>query len=118
MDLKKLNAITVKQEFAIPSIQSLQWKLAGSKIFTSLDLRSAYHAIDLDPESQLKCAVKTNSGTWIFQKMCFGFKNAPFTFALLISEVLKAFARISMAFWFILLIRICIWRQLRRFFSG
>ena len=84
-----MNAITIKQEYAIPSTKLLQWKLAGSKIFKSLDLRSAYHAIDLDPETQLKCAVKTNSGTWIFQKMCFGLKNGPFSFALLISKVLE-----------------------------
>ena len=59
LDLKELNAITIKQEYTIPSIKSLHWILTGSKIFTSLDLRSAYHAIELD-QGYIKLVLRLN----------------------------------------------------------
>ena len=42
VDYRMLNAITVKDRFPLPRAQDLIDRLAGTKYFTSLDLRSGY----------------------------------------------------------------------------
>lgn len=88
VDFRALNAITVTQPYAIPTIQSLQWKLAGAKIFSSIDLRSAYHAIPLDEESRLKCAVRINGGSFVWNRCPFGLKSLPGSFNLFMAQIL------------------------------
>ena len=51
MDLRKLNACTVKDAKTLPRIEDLLDSLNGAIIFTSLDLKSGYWQVELDEDS-------------------------------------------------------------------
>ena len=52
IDLRKLNARTVKDAYSLPRIDDTLDKLKGSCVFSSLDLKSAYWQVEIDEESK------------------------------------------------------------------
>ena len=51
IDLRKLNARTIKDAYSLPCIEESLDCLNGAWIFTSLDLKSGYWQIELSEES-------------------------------------------------------------------
>ena len=49
VDYHPLNALTVKNKYPLPRIDTLFDQLAGAKVFSKIDLRSGYHQIKIAP---------------------------------------------------------------------
>lgn len=49
-DYRQLNSITNPDHYPVPNINSLATKLHGKKIFSNIDLFSAYHQIPVHPD--------------------------------------------------------------------
>lgn len=80
VDFRRLNDATINEVFPLPNITDILDQLGKSSYFSTLDLESAYHQIDLDINDREKTAFSTTQGHYHFKKMCFGLKNAPATF--------------------------------------
>lgn len=52
MDYRKLNAMTIKNRFPLPTIEEILDELGGSKLFTKLDMRAGYHQIRMLPNDE------------------------------------------------------------------
>ena len=63
--------------------------MAGTKLFSVLDLASGYWQVDLDPTDKDKTTFVTSFGLHQFRVMPFGLTNAPSTFQRLMSLVLS-----------------------------
>jgi hypothetical protein len=77
VDYRKLNAKTIEDKFPLPNIDDLIFQLGNSKYFSSLDLASGFHQIEMDPESIEKTAFSTDSAHLEWVRMPFGLRNAP-----------------------------------------
>ena len=92
LDYRSLNSVTYKDSYPLPRIDTCLDSLGGSKIFSTLDLRSGYWQARIDPASADKTAFVTRKGTFRFKVLSFGLSNAPALFQRLMDLVLAGLA--------------------------
>ena len=81
IDYRKLNQRTIKDAYAIPRIDDTLHSLAGSKYFTTLDLKSGYWQVEMKEADKAKTAFQVGPlGFFECNRMPFGLCNAPATF--------------------------------------
>ena len=80
VDYRKVNSLTNKDAFPLPRVQDCLDTVAGSILFSTLDLTAGYHQVRVKEESIPKTAFVTKYGHFEYVTMPFGLTNAPATF--------------------------------------
>ena len=73
----------------LPQIDHIYARLRGSQIFSTFDLRSGYHHMELSPEARAKSAFVTPLDKFEFTRCPFGLSQAPAYFQRLMNQVIK-----------------------------
>ena len=89
IDLRRLNAHTIKDAYSLPRIDEALDCLGGARIFTSLDLKSGYWQVEMDEDlKELTAFTVGPLGFYECDRMPFGLTNAPATFQCLMESCL------------------------------
>ena len=87
-DFRRLNLLSETDCYPLPNMTDITSSLAGTTIFSKLDLKKGYHQIPVHPADVKKTAIITPFGLFEFLRMPFGLKNAGMTFQRFIDRVL------------------------------
>ncbi|GBO11904.1 Retrovirus-related Pol polyprotein from transposon 297 [Araneus ventricosus] len=95
VDYRKLNNITIKNSYHLPRIDYTLDALNGSQWFSTLDLKSGYGQVEIQPEDKEKTAFTTGQGLWQFKAMPFRLLGR--TFEEHLNNIRKVFQRLQKA---------------------
>ncbi len=88
-DPRGLNNVTVKFRYPLPLVPSALEQLLEARIYTKLDLRSAYNLIRIREGDEWKTAFLTTMGHYEYLVMPYGLANAPAVFQSFINEIFR-----------------------------
>lgn len=88
VDYRALNKITKKERYPLPVIQDQLDQLSRQRVFTCLDIMSAYHCIQIADDSKQYTAFITPDGHYQYTRMSFGLVNAPSVFQRAMDNIL------------------------------
>ncbi|KAK3543201.1 hypothetical protein QTP70_012297 [Hemibagrus guttatus] len=89
IDYRGLNAITVRYPYPLPLVPAALEQLRGARVFTKLDLRSAYNLVHIRKRDEWKTTFHMTHGHYEYCVMPFDLTNAPAVFQALINEVFR-----------------------------
>ncbi|KAL0149750.1 hypothetical protein M9458_054940, partial [Cirrhinus mrigala] len=91
IDYRQLNSQIVQQPYPLPLVPAALEELRGARIFTKLDLRSAYNLIRIRKGDEWKTAFVTPTGHYEYQVMPYGLSISPSVFQTFMNEVFWEF---------------------------
>jgi len=89
VDYRQLNSTTRKDAYPLPRIDVCLDAMATAKWFSTFDLRSSYHQVQINPEDMDKTAFICPRGMYRFRTMPFGLCNAGATFQRLMDIIMS-----------------------------
>ncbi len=89
MDTRALNDLLKPNEYTIPKIAELLESLGGYKIFSTIDLESAFHKLPVAQEDQQKLTFTHRRRKYMFVGAPFGLKILTQVFQRVIEYVLR-----------------------------
>ncbi|GIY44259.1 retrovirus-related Pol polyprotein from transposon 17.6 [Caerostris darwini] len=96
-DLRKLNSKTIPDNFPLPNLSEMIDMLSGSKFFSTLDLTSGFHQMQMNPSHAHLTGIITEFGLFQYKRLPFGLKNAGASFQRLMSIVLAGLSDLKIA---------------------
>ena len=90
VDFRPLNNQTKSESYPLPKLKSFTHQLKGAKLFSKIDLRSAFWNLAIHPNSVNKtCTLSPWGGAFVFKRLPFGLKNGPQAWMKFLNHVLS-----------------------------
>lgn len=77
VDMRCANKAIKRTRYPTPTVDDLKTKLKGANLFTKLDMRSAFHQLELSKESRYITAFQSDIRIKRFTRLIFGVNSAP-----------------------------------------
>lgn len=91
VDYRRLNAMTVPDEFPLPKQSDITQALTGSQWLSSLDALSGFTQLEIVESDRPKTAFRTHRGLHQFRRLPFGLRNGPSVFQRVMQNVLAPY---------------------------
>ena len=84
-----VNRYTYTDGYPLPRISDIITELANYKVFSTYDLRSAYHQVEIKPEERPPTAFEANGKLYQFKRIPFGVTNGVAVFQRAIDKLIE-----------------------------
>ena len=75
VDLRIVNKVVCTSGYPLPDMQEMLDNLVGAEVFSTLDMKAAYHQLLLHEESRQLTAFVTHEGVFRYLRCCFGLRS-------------------------------------------
>ncbi|KAK7909818.1 hypothetical protein WMY93_014502 [Mugilogobius chulae] len=89
VDLREPNKAVIVDSHPLPLIEDILSELRGAVLFSTLDLKSAYHQLTLHEESRGLTAFITHEGLYQYCRVPYGLSSAPAAFQKMMTQILS-----------------------------
>ncbi|XP_044760910.1 uncharacterized protein K02A2.6-like [Coccinella septempunctata] len=89
VDMRRANQAILRENYPLPTFESFMTKLKNAKLFSKLDLVSAYHQLELHEESRAITTFITHKGMFRYKRLMFGVNSAPEIFQRTLEGILS-----------------------------
>ncbi|CDO78031.1 hypothetical protein BN946_scf184648.g3 [Trametes cinnabarina] len=91
VDYRKLNELTVPDEFPLPRQEDIMHALSGAQWLSTMDALAGFTQTVIDEQDHPKTAFRTHRGLHQFRRMPFGLRNGPSIFQRIMQGVLAPY---------------------------
>lgn len=77
IDLRRVNKAIIRQPFAMPTMESIMIDMGKNKFLSTLDLRKAFHHVELDEDSRHLTNFYMDNKIYRFKRLPFGLSASP-----------------------------------------
>ena len=85
-----VNKYTLLDAYPLPRMRDVVQNVARYKVYSTLDLTSAYHQVELPPQDRLYTAFEADGALWQWKRIPFGLTNAVPCFQRIIDDIIKS----------------------------
>ena len=89
VDYRKLNEATMLTSYPLPNLTETLDRLAGASYFTSIDMVSGYHQVEVADEDKEKTEFVSPYGLFQYCRMPYGLAGAPATFQSVVEDMVQ-----------------------------
>nr|XP_043068709.1 uncharacterized protein K02A2.6-like [Drosophila bipectinata] len=94
IDMRRANKAIRRENYPLPTFESFMPKLKDAKYFSRLDLKDAYHQLELDEASREITTFITPKGLFRYKRLMFGINSAPEIFQRHLEQLLAPFTNV------------------------
>ncbi|KAL7726148.1 hypothetical protein ACLKA6_002618 [Drosophila palustris] len=94
VDMRLANRAILRENYPLPTFDSFMTKLKNAKFFSRLDLKDAYHQLELDEASREITTFITSRGLFRYKRLMFGVNSAPEIFQRRLEQMLAMFPNV------------------------
>lgn len=88
VDMRRANAAILRENHPLPCMENLLPKIRKAKYFSKLDVKNAFHQVELHPESRYLTTFITSNGLYRYKRLMFGVTSAPELFQKIMEKML------------------------------
>eukprot|EP00112_Aurelia_sp_Birch-Aquarium-sp1_P009823 Seg2131.1 transcript_id=Seg2131.1/GoldUCD/mRNA.D3Y31 product="putative protein K02A2.6" protein_id=Seg2131.1/GoldUCD/D3Y31 len=89
VDMRQANSAMVRERHPIPTVEEVLHEFNGSSVFSKLDIKWAFHQVELSEESRPITTFVTHKGLYRYKHLMFGISCAPEMYQRIIQQVLQ-----------------------------
>ncbi|XP_046748852.1 uncharacterized protein K02A2.6-like [Diprion similis] len=89
VDMRRANEAIERERYPIPTVDEVLQDLNGSQYFSKLDIKWAYHQIELHEDSRQITTFCTSMGLFRYKRLMFGISCAPEMYHRILTQVLQ-----------------------------
>ena len=87
--MKQANGAIVRERHPIPTVDEVLHDLNGGTVFSKLDIKWAFHQVELSEVSRPTTTFVTHKGLFRYKRLMFGVSCAPEMYQRVIQQVLE-----------------------------
>jgi hypothetical protein len=89
VDMRMANQAILRENYPMPTFDDLIHRLKDAKVFSRLDVKNAFHQLELSPESREITTFITHRGLFRYMRLLFGINAAPEIFQKVFERILS-----------------------------
>jgi hypothetical protein len=88
VDMRRANEAVIRERYQIPTLYEILQYLNQSRVYSKLDIKWAYHQLELTPDSREITTFMTPRGLYRYKRLLFGVSCAPEMYNKIIQQTL------------------------------
>ena len=95
IDMRRANEAVIRERYYIPTVDEILQDLNQSKVYSKLDIKWAYHQLELLSKSREITTFMTHQGLYRYKRLMFGISCAPEMYNKIIHQALSGLTGVS-----------------------